>query len=412
MRKTLSLLLCAAVMLIGCVSVSAAPGKNNTTRDTAAEFYIQRFGVQLDEKGNVLSQDTSYFTNCVYKSRLTPGKRETDYSLVYDEGSVSSDDVIKEVTSKPSDAEVFSKVKAAYENNGYILSSSGKVVSWDKFNTDNYKIRWYVLKYEPGYSHYSGIWHIDGVITEIETDKPIEIPSEGDPGYVPPDELEPDEPSKLPQYTSDYAYIYGYDDTTMGADGHLLRSEVSAMVHRLVKQNNKLGGFVYNEAAAPAFADIAGEWFRSGIEFMNYKGAFAADENVYPYAVVTRGETFKIICLGLDYTKDTSLSFDDYANLLYNAGFITGDENGNLNIANAITRAEFCTVYNKIIGRDAEGLKTADGTEITAESYGFKDLSETDWYYETMLKATSAYDDDGFVDIEKRNHRNTLDDFQ
>ncbi len=219
-------------------------------------------------------------------------------------------------------------------------------------------------------------------------------------------------PDIHPKFDSNFAYIYGYSDDTMAADNNLLRSEVSAMVHRLVKQNNKLGGFVYNEADEPAFDDIEGEWFRSGIEYMNYKGAFADNSSVYPYVSVTRGETFKIICLGLDFTDKTNLSYDDYASILYNAGYIQGDENGNLNIWNLITRAEFCTIYNKIIGRENAKLVTADGIEITPETYGFTDLDESKWYYETMLRATSAYDDEGYVDIELRNHRNVLDDYQ
>ena len=198
----------------------------------------------------------------------------------------------------------------------------------------------------------------------------------------------------------------------MAADNNLRRSEVSAMVHRLVKQNNKLGGFMYSASNPPAFDDIEGEWFRSGIEFINHKGAFAGGGSIYPYVDVTRGETFKIICLGLGFSENTGLSYEDYAAILQKAGYIQGDENGDLNIWKLITRAEFCTIYNRIIGRDKAKLVTADGVEITAETYGFNDLKESKWYYETMLRATSAYDDDGYVDIELRNQRNVLDDYQ
>ena len=91
----------------------------------------------------------------------------------------------------------------------------------------------------------------------------------------------------------------------MGAEGPLLRSEVSVMVHRLVKQNGKLGDFVYN-ADAPSYADIQGEWFQSGIEYMHHKGAFTAEEGtkVMPLIQVTRGEAFKMICLGLGFTTE------------------------------------------------------------------------------------------------------------
>lgn len=214
------------------------------------------------------------------------------------------------------------------------------------------------------------------------------------------------------QYISDYAYIFGYNNTTMGAEGPLLRCEVSAMVHRLVKQNNKLGDFVYN-SADPSFADIAGEWFQSGIEYAHHEGSFTAPEggNVQPYVQITRGEAFKIVALGLEFTEDTTLSNQAYAELLFELGYLVGDDDGNLNADSLITRAEFCTLYNRIIGRSNALLEDKNGNEITAETYGFTDLSKDKWYYVDMVRATSAYDENGFVDISLRGIRNDLDDF-
>lgn len=402
--KKLSALLVSIMMLTAYIVPASAADFSDLTTNILTEFYVQRFGAQMDKDGKVSSRDEKYFTPVLYEDQLESGIRNINDSIVYQDGVVSSDDVIKEVVNKPDDADILATIKDIYEpQGGQVLSSNGKVVSWDNFDTEHYEMRWYVLKYE------HPTWHVDGVIVEKETDLPIEIPLPGEPGYEDPEE---ENPGEAFEYTSNFAYIYGYNDTIMGADNNLLRSEVSVMVHRLVKQNNKLDGFVYNESAAPAFDDIQGEWFRSGIEYMNYKGAFASGSNVYPYVPVTRGETFKIICLGLGFSDKTDLSYDDYAAVLYNAGYIQGDENGNLNIWDLITRAEFCTIYNKIIGRDTAGLMTADGTEITAETYGFTDLDENQWYYETMLKATSAYDDDGYVDIALRNQRNVLDDYQ
>ena len=63
-----------------------------------------------------------------------------------------------------------------------------------------------------------------------------------------------------------------------------------------------------------------------------------------------------------------------------------------------------------IIGRDKCGLAMADGTLVTPETYGFTDI-EQDWSYEIMLKATSAYNEQGFVDLELRGKRNVLDDY-
>ena len=217
---------------------------------------------------------------------------------------------------------------------------------------------------------------------------------------------------KASDYKNDYAYIFGYNDTEMGAEGSLLRSEVSVMVHRLVKQNGMLGDFQYN-SANPSFADIEGEWFQSGIEFMHYKGAFNVEEggNVQPYVAVTRGEAFKIVALGLGFTTDTKLSNTGYANLLYELGYIVGDGSGNLDVESTITRAEFCTMHNRIIGRENALLVDSNGNDITAETYGFTDLDSDEWYYEAMLRATSAYNDDGYVDVDKRGIRNNLDDY-
>lgn len=411
MRKTKKLFaIFLGIAMIFGISMPVLAARS--TYATATKFFVQRFGVHMDEEGNVTSQPQSYFTGSVFESNLTEGTRSSDYYVVYKEGIVSSDDVISEVETKPDDAEILAKIKASY-NGGYILSSNGKAVKWDKFTTDNYEMRWYVLKCEEESWIVGDVWHVDGVVVEKETRKPIEIVDPSDPGYTPPVyEDEDEDHGETFEYTSNFAYIYGYSDTTMAADNNLRRCEVSAMVHRLVKQNNKLGGFTYNASNPPAFDDIEGEWFRSGIEFINHKGAFAGGSSVYPYVDVTRGETFKIICLGLGFSENTGLSYEDYAAILQKAGYIQGDENGDLNIWKLITRAEFCTIYNRIIGRDKAKLVTADGAEITAKTYGFNDLKESKWYYETMLRATSAYDDNGYVDIELRNQRNVLDDYQ
>lgn len=405
---------------------------------TAVEFYVQRRGVQLDTDGSVESQPSSLFTPVLYNGGKLKEKKAPDFTMVYNGKDVTSQDILDEIRLAPQDFTIFQKIRQIYSETGNIYTTSGEPVDWNDFTTERYEMRWYVLKLEDveeNNKYNSGVWHVDGVIVDKETDEPIEIvtpsdptpePVEPTPGPVDPtpepvESPEPVEPTPepvepaLPEYSSRFAYIYGYSDTTMGAEGTLLRGEISAMLHRLVKQNDpSLGGFVYNESAEPVFADIVGQWFRSGIEFMNSKSAFeaAAGENVYPNQAVTRGEAFKLISLGLSFTENADMAYDDYAALLYNAGYVEGDENGKLNIDSNITRAEFCTIYNRIIGRDGADLVTADGAEVTAETYGFKDMTDPEiWYYDTMIKATSSYDEDGYVDLELREDRNALDDY-
>lgn len=217
----------------------------------------------------------------------------------------------------------------------------------------------------------------------------------------------------ISSYKNGYAYIFGYSDTIMGADGPLLRSEASVMVHRLVKQNNERGDFVY-DSANPSFTDIAGQWFQCGIEYIHYRGGFSASEGtrVNPNEQITRGEVFKIVSLGLGFTDDTTLTYDEYGSVLASFGYIIGSGgSGNLDSGSYMTRAEFCTMYNRIIGRTNALLVDANGNQITAETYGFTDLDPNAWYYGDMLRATSAYDENGFVDISKRAERNVVDDY-
>ncbi len=232
----------------------------------------------------------------------------------------------------------------------------------------------------------------------------------------------------IPDYDDDidlnsgYAYIFGYSDWIMGSDGPLLRCETSAMLHRLMRQNGKLGTFVYNESA-PSFEDISGEWFQSGIEYMVNRGAFTEFEGkVYPKTEITRGEAFKLICLGLGFTDDNSLALSQYALILIDAGYVIGYDDGSIGTANPITRAEFCTIYNRIIGRsnkttDIDGvepvmLMTRDDKAAYELDYiiRYSDLEPDAWYYEEMVKATSAFTD-GYIDVEKRGIRNNLDDY-
>lgn len=230
---------------------------------------------------------------------------------------------------------------------------------------------------------------------------------------IKPDDEEDKKPDYvIPSFDTDYSYIFGYTDSIMAPENNVTRGEVSAMLYRLVKQNNKLGGFTYVSSEPADFEDIQGTWYRSAIEYMTYKNAFNKDERfVFPEQHITRGETFKLVCLGLGFTTDDTLTVSDYGNILKDAGAIEGYEDGSLRLEDILTRAQFCTMYNRVIGRDKKSLLTADGEKITAATYGFTDLEEDKWYYEDVLKATSAYDEDGNVDLAKRGVRNSLDDY-
>lgn len=203
-------------------------------------------------------------------------------------------------------------------------------------------------------------------------------------------------------YRCDYVYIFGYNDSEIGATGSLLRGELAQMIYRLVKQNQGVSNGGYS------FSDTAGEWFQSGISYMASKGAIDASRSrANPYASVTRGETYKMICLGLGFTSDTELSFSEYATILRNSGYLADDGR----VTAKIQRWEFCQLFNAILGRSGycmDGFYDVNGNEVTAETYGYTDLKPEDSYYRIMMIATSTFTG-GRIDLQKRIERNTYD---
>ena len=208
---------------------------------------------------------------------------------------------------------------------------------------------------------------------------------------------------KKVSYKCDYVYLFGYNDTEIGADGLLLRGELVQMIYRLVKQNDSS---VTN--GGNSFEDTAGRWFESGVSYMASIGAIDATKtHAYPEAPVSRGETYKMICLGLGFTNDATLNYSEYATILRNSGYLTDDGR----VTAKIQRWEFCQLFNAILGRSdycLDGFYDVNGKEVTAETYGYTDLSASDDYYRIMMIATSTFTGEK-IDLEKRMDRNTYD---
>ena len=149
-------------------------------------------------------------------------------------------------------------------------------------------------------------------------------------------------------------------------------------------------------------------WFESGISYMASLGAIdAAKPLANPNVAVSRGETYMMICLGLGFTTDADLDFSEYATILRNSGYLAGDGR----VTATIQRWEFCELFNAILGRSdycLDGFYDLSGNEVTAETYGYTDLSLSDDYYRIMMIATSTFTD-GKIDLAKRMDRNTYD---
>lgn len=236
-----------------------------------------------------------------------------------------------------------------------------------------------------------------------------------------------------------YAYIFGYEPSItwvtdedgnekevavikMAMDDAVTREQVAAMLMRIIDQTFNTRGAVYPMTDNIKFFE--GTWYARGLAYMSSKGAFDGIEQVQT-GPITRGEVAKLIAIGMNLSKTTEVNFTDidenpYASYIKKVcayGYMQGTSATTFHPDLVMTRAQFCTLFNNILGRNEMGLtaKDAEGNTftVTDKTYGFTDMDPTHWAFENCLKATSAYDADGFVDIATRLEfiRNKLDQY-
>lgn len=230
-----------------------------------------------------------------------------------------------------------------------------------------------------------------------------------------------------------YAYIFGYEpsihyeydaetdigklvaEVEMAPQDAVTREQVAAMIMRLIDQK-----YDTKNASYPVTANIAqhaGTWYERGLAYLASKGTFD-DSTTVDTGAVTRGEVAKLVAYGLNLSDTAATDFEDIADSPYKSyieimaahGYMQGMSATEFQPDKVMTRAEFCSMFNHIIGRENAKLESADGIQVTPELYSIVDL-DGHWAKDVMLRATSAYNADGYVDVETRlaNIRNELD---
>ena len=281
------------------------------------------------------------------------------------------------------------------------------------------------------------IWKEDKGVQAAEKEEPTEEPVvteepviTEEPTPEPTEEPTP-EPTKVPLPDGDeivleggYAYIFGDEPevdengvpyVNMSPERNVSREELCAMVMRMIDQEYDTRGKSY--PVTSKISDYAGAWYERGLAYMV---SFDDVDEVW-LGAVTRGEVAKLITFGLnlDASRAEETGFADvegnpykpYIEIMYGYGYMNGRDDG-FAPDDYMTRAEFCQMFNNIIGRTEMGLETADGQIITPETYSIADIDNS-WARDAMLKATSAYDQDGYVNLTLRhdNIRNVLDNY-
>ena len=170
------------------------------THNTAVNFYIQLGNVVMDTYGDIKARPQDLFSGSVAKSTMN-----ADVSTDLSYAGTDTDNVdeanshicgtylddSKYIEGCPSDEEVLAKLREDEKTKKALGESKVETLT-----TENYTIRWYVVKY-----HDDG-WHIDGVLQEKTTENTPETTPDPEPTNPEPTNPESTEPDQNPDGTT------------------------------------------------------------------------------------------------------------------------------------------------------------------------------------------------------------------
>lgn len=187
------------------------------------------------------------------------------------------------------------------------------------------------------------------------------------------------------------AYIAGYEDKTLRAEGNLTRAEAAAMVTRLA-------GLDLSDTSMPKFKDMQkNAWYFRYINAAVKANMLDADNGMMrPNDKITRAEFAKMLA-AIDKENSSVSKFDDIKghryekeiNKIYGNNRIEGYEDGSFRPDAYLTRAESAAFLNRMFNRIADKEAYAGLEDKLAK---FKDFDASKWYYDEMVEATNSHE--------------------
>ena len=195
----------------------------------------------------------------------------------------------------------------------------------------------------------------------------------------------------LPTLETHKAYIVGYEDDTLRAEGNLTRAEAAAMVTRLA-------GLDLSDNSMPNFKDMQkNAWYFRYINAAVKANMLDADNGMMrPNDKITRAEFAKMLA-AIDKENSSVSKFEDIKghryekeiNKIYGNNRIEGYEDGSFRPDAKLTRAESAAFLNRMFNRIADKEAYAGLEERLAK---FKDFDSSKWYYDEMVEATNSHE--------------------
>lgn len=190
------------------------------------------------------------------------------------------------------------------------------------------------------------------------------------------------------------AYLAGYPDQKVLAEGKMTRAEAVALISRLE-------GYDLSDSSSRIFSDLKeGSWYNKYINAAFEKGILVekSGQDFRPDSPITRAEFAKLIEF-ID-KKNNSIApfadvkghiYEDAINQAYGNNRIAGYPDGTFRPDAPITRAEIVTILNNFYDRKADA-KSLEGIENLGLLKHFTDLNENHWAYYEIMEAANSHE--------------------
>ena len=190
------------------------------------------------------------------------------------------------------------------------------------------------------------------------------------------------------------AYLAGYPDKKVLAEGKMTRAEAVALISRLE-------GYDLSDSSSRIFSDLKeGSWYNKYINAAFEKGILVekSGQDFRPDSPITRAEFAKLIEF-IDKKNNSTSPFadvkghiyEDAINQAYGNNRIAGYPDGTFRPDAPITRAEIVTILNNFYDRKADA-KSLEGIENLGLLKHFTDLNENHWAYYEIMEAANSHE--------------------
>ena len=194
-------------------------------------------------------------------------------------------------------------------------------------------------------------------------------------------------------FTEDHIwYIRGYEDNTMRPETSITRAEVSMAFFRLLAPDLK------TEPPDAGFSDVrADEWYGLAINTLARYGILNGypDGSFKPDLPITRSELAAVVSRFEHLEKTDSNPYEDvdaghwayeYILSATEKGWFIGDGAAKFRPDDAITRAEFVTVANRVLKRCIAPADIPEGLHV------FGDIDASHWSYAAFTEAIYSHE--------------------